>query len=141
MNKKHSERYMWLALGVVIIGTFMAILDSSIVNIAIPKMMTIYGASTDQIQWVLTGYMLTMGIVIPLTGYLGDSFGYKRIYIFALAVFTMGSALCGMAWSTETMVAARVVQAIGGGMIMPVGMLQRSAQHSAVISWNISIGG
>jgi EmrB/QacA subfamily drug resistance transporter len=122
MNKKHSERYMWLALGVVIIGTFMAILDSSIVNIAIPKMMTIYGASTDQIQWVLTGYMLTMGIVIPLTGYLGDSFGYKRIYIFALAVFTMGSALCGMAWSTETMVAARVVQAIGGGMIMPVGM-------------------
>ncbi|HEX3016114.1 MAG TPA: DHA2 family efflux MFS transporter permease subunit, partial [Desulfobacteria bacterium] len=119
---KHDERYMWLALVVVVIGTFMSILDTSIVNIAIPKMMTIFGASTDQIEWVLTGYMLTMGIVIPLTGYLGDSFGYKRIYIFALTVFTIGSALCGIASSTQTMVAARVVQAVGGGMIMPIGM-------------------
>lgn len=121
MNK-HEERYMWLALGVVIIGTFMAILDSSIVNVAIPTMMTIFGASTSQIEWVLTGYMLTMGVVIPLTGYLSDSFGYKKIYIFALALFTIGSGLCGIAWSTESMIAARVIQAVGGGMIMPVGM-------------------
>lgn len=119
---KHEERYMWIAISVVIVGTFMAVLDSSIVNVAIPKMMTIFGASTDQIEWILTGYMLTMSIVIPLTGYLGDRFGLKRLYIFALAVFTIGSALCGMAISTETMVAARVIQAIGGGMIMPVGM-------------------
>lgn len=120
---QHDERYMWLALFVVVIGTFMAILDSSIVNVAIPQMMTIFGATTDQIEWVLTGYMLTMGVVIPLTGYLGDTFGNKRMYIFALTVFTMGSALCGLvAWSTESMVAARVVQAIGGGMIMPIGM-------------------
>jgi EmrB/QacA subfamily drug resistance transporter len=119
---KHEERYMWLALGVVIVGTFMAILDSSIVNVAIPKMMTIFGAATDQIQWVITGYMLTMAIVIPLTGYLTDRYGSKRVYIFALTAFTIGSALCGFASSTETMIAARVIQAIGGGMIMPVGM-------------------
>lgn len=121
MNK-HEERYMWIALGVVIVGTFMAILDSSIVNVAIPKMMTVFGVSTDQIEWILTGYMLTMSIVIPLTGYLGDRFGLKKLYIFALSVFTIGSALCGFATSNETMIAARVVQAIGGGMIMPVGM-------------------
>jgi DHA2 family multidrug resistance protein len=121
MNKK-EERYMWLALGVVIVGTFMSILDSSIVNVAIPKMMTIFGASTDQIEWVITGYMLTMSIIIPLTGYLGDRFGLKKLYIFALSVFTVGSALCGLSTSTDTMIAARVVQAIGGGMIMPVGM-------------------
>ena len=119
---KHEERYMWMALGVVIVGTFMSILDSSIVNVAIPKMMTVFGASTDKIQWVVTGYMLTMSIIIPLTGYLGDRFGLKKLYVIALIIFTAGSALCGLAGSTETMIAARVVQAIGGGMIMPVGM-------------------
>ena len=119
---KHDERYMWLCLSVIVVGTFMAILDSSIVNVAIPKMMTIFGAAENQIEWVLTGYMLTMSIVIPLTGYLTDRFGGKNIYIFALIVFTIGSALCGLATSTNTMVASRVVQAIGGGMIMPVGM-------------------
>lgn len=119
---KHEERYMWLCLSVIVVGTFMAILDSSIVNVAIPKMMTIFGAAENQIEWVLTGYMLTMSIVIPLTGYLTDRFGGKNIYIFALIVFTLGSGLCGMATSTNTMIAARVVQAIGGGMIMPVGM-------------------
>jgi EmrB/QacA subfamily drug resistance transporter len=119
---EHDERYMWLSLLVVVVGTFMAILDSSIVNVALPKMMTVFSASTDQISWVLTGYMLTMGIVIPLTGYLGDTFGYKKLYIFALTVFTIGSAFCGLAWSTNAMVVARVFQGIGGGMIMPVGM-------------------
>lgn len=119
---KHDERYMWLCLSVIVVGTFMAILDSSIVNVAIPKMMTIFGAAETQIQWVLTGYMLTMSIVIPLTGYLTDRFGGKNIYVFALVVFTIGSALCGLATSTNTMIAARVIQAIGGGMIMPVGM-------------------
>lgn len=119
---KSEERYMWLSLAVIIVGTFMSILDSSIVNVAIPKMMTIFGASTDQIEWVLTGYMLTMSIIIPLTGYLTDRFGGKNIYIFALTVFTIGSMLCGISNSTNTMVASRVIQAIGGGMIMPVGM-------------------
>lgn len=120
--EKHDERYMWLSLSVIVVGTFMAILDSSIVNVAIPKMMTIFGAATDQIEWVMIGYMLTMSIVIPLTGFLTDRFGGKNIYIFALIVFTIGSGLCGLATSTNTMIAARVVQAIGGGMIMPVGM-------------------
>jgi len=119
---KHEERYMWVAITVVIVGTFMAILDSSIVNVAIPKLMTIFKVSTDQIEWILTGYMLTMSIVIPLTGYLGDRFGIKKLYIFALTVFTIGSALCGLSTNIETMIAARVIQAIGGGMIMPVGM-------------------
>jgi len=113
---------MWLSLLVVVVGTFMSILDSSIVNVALPKMMSVFSASTQQISWVLTGYMLTMGIVIPLTGYLGDTFGYKKLYIFALTVFTFGSALCGFAWSTNSLVVARVIQGIGGGMIIPVGM-------------------
>ncbi len=114
--------YKWLALLVVVVGTFMAILDTSIVNIAIPKMMNVFGVSTDQIQWVLTAYMLTMGAVIPLTGFLGDTFGTKKTYIWAMVAFTVGSALCGFSWSSSTMIGARVVQALGGGMIMPVSM-------------------
>ena len=112
----------WLALFVVIIGTFMAILDSSIVNIAVPKMMSVFGVSLESIQWILTAYTLTLGAVIPLTGYLMDNFGCKRVYIFALGFFTMGSLLCGLAWSNSSMIIFRVIQALGGGMIMPVGM-------------------
>lgn len=114
--------YKWLALSVMVIGTFMAILDTSIVNVAIPKMMAVFGVSTDEIQWVLTAYMLTMGAVIPLTGYLGDKFGTKKLYIWALSAFTIGSALCGFAWSNNSMIVARVIQALGGGMIMPTSM-------------------
>lgn len=121
-NRKQNGWYKWLVLGVVVIGTFMAILDTSIVNIAIPKMMNVFGVSTDEIKWVLTAYMLTMGAVIPLTGYLGDRFGTKKVYIWALISFTIGSALCGFAWSNSAMIAARIIQAIGGGMIMPVSM-------------------
>jgi DHA2 family multidrug resistance protein len=112
----------WFTLAILVISTFMAILDSSIVNIALPKMMNVFGASTEEIEWVLTGYMLTMGVIIPLTGYLGSRFGLKKVYVFALIMFTIGSALCGMAWNTSSMIAARVVQAIGGGMMMPVSM-------------------
>lgn len=112
----------WLALGVVIIGTFMSILDSSIVNIALPKMMAVFGVPLDDAKWILTAYTLALGAIIPLTGYLQEIFGPKIIYMFALAMFTLGSLLCGFAWSNTTMIGFRIIQAIGGGMIMPVGM-------------------
>ncbi|ODA39468.1 DHA2 family efflux MFS transporter permease subunit [Desulfosporosinus sp. BG] len=121
-EKQEDGLYKWLGLLVVVVGTFMAILDTSIVNIAIPKMMAVFGVTEDSIKWVLTGYMLTMGMVIPLTGYLGDRFGSKKLYIWALTVFTVGSALCGLAPSNSFMIVARIIQALGGGMIMPVGM-------------------
>lgn len=139
-----NTKYKWFALIVLVIGTFMAILDSSIVNIAIPKLMAVFGASTDQIEWVLTGYMLTMGVVIPLTGYLGDRFGLKNVYIYSLAMFTLGSALCGFAWDTSSLIAARVIQALGGGMLMPVSMtlifniFPREQIGAALGVWGIS---
>lgn len=112
----------WSAVLVLVIGAFMSILDSSIVNVALPRMMAVFGASTDEIEWVLTGYMLTTGVVIPLTGYLGKRFGHRRMYIIALVVFTVGSAFCGMAWSTNSMIVARIIQAVGGGMLIPISM-------------------
>ncbi|MCL6478240.1 MAG: multidrug efflux MFS transporter [Peptococcaceae bacterium] len=107
---------------VLVLGAFMAILDGSIVNVALPRLMAIFGVSPDDIQWVMTAYMLTSGVVVPVTGYLGDRFGYKRVYIYALIVFTLGSALCGLAWSNKSLIAFRVVQALGGGMLIPLSM-------------------
>jgi len=121
-TENSSLAYKWVALGVVIMGAFMSILSSSLINVAIPKMMIVFSASTDQIQWVLTGYMLAMGMVIPVTGYLSDLIGTKRLYILALVVFITGSALCGMAWSINSIIGFRVIQAVGGGILMPVSM-------------------
>ncbi|MEN6328567.1 MAG: DHA2 family efflux MFS transporter permease subunit [Syntrophomonas sp.] len=112
----------WPILFVVIIGTFMAMLDSSIINIAIAKMMAVFGSSLETIQWVLSAYTLTLGAIVPLTAYLMDIWGNKKVFMFALGVFTLGSFLCGLAWSDSAMIAFRVLQAVGGGMIVPVGM-------------------
>lgn len=121
-EKNNSLLNSWLALGVVVIGTFMSILDSSIVNIALSKMMSVFGMPVDDAKWIITAYSLTLGAIIPLTGYLQDTFGSKKIYMFALGMFSIGSLLCGFAWSGTSMIAFRVLQGIGGGMIMPVGM-------------------
>jgi drug resistance transporter, EmrB/QacA subfamily len=112
----------WLSLIVVVIGTFMSILDSSIVNIALPKMMAVFGVSLDDAKWIITSYALVLGAVIPLTGYLQEIFGAKKIYMFALAMFSLGSLLCGFSWNNTSMIIFRIIQAIGGGIMMPVGM-------------------
>jgi EmrB/QacA subfamily drug resistance transporter len=122
MNKPDTEKINWSILIVIVIGTFMAILDSSIVNVALPKMMTIFNASADQIQWILTAYMLTLGVIMPISGFLGDTFGYKRTYIGALSLFVIGSVLCGMSLGVNSMIAARIIQALGGGIMQPLGM-------------------
>jgi EmrB/QacA subfamily drug resistance transporter len=114
--------YKWWALGVTIIGGFMSILDTSIVNIAIPKMMAVFAVDSQDAQWILTAYMLTMGVLQPVTGYFCDIFGTRRMYLLSLMAFTVGSALCGIAWSNDSMIFFRIIQAIGGGMIIPVTM-------------------
>ncbi len=113
----------WLALGVLIIGTLMAELDGTIVTVSLPKMMTIFNVNATTINWILTAYMLTMGVTMPLAGFLGDNFGYKRCFFIAIALFTLGSALCVMAWNFNTLIVARVIQGIGGGLIMPSTMV------------------
>ena len=106
-------------LCILIVGMFMSVLDTSIVNIAIPRMQTALSASIDDIAWVVTGYTLVLGVVVPLTGWLGLRLGLTRLYVISMFGFTAGSALCGLAWSLPTMIAFRVVQAIPGG-ILPV---------------------
>ncbi len=120
-GKKGS--YFWvIPVLVSLVGPFMAILDSSIVNVAIPTIMNIFNTDTSTVEWVVTIYMLALGVVVPLSGWLGDKLGFKRLYILSLLVFTFGSLLCSLSWNINSLIAARVVQAVGGGMIMPTTM-------------------
>lgn len=109
-------------LMVIVVGTFMSILDGTIVNVALPKMIAVFGTSAQDAQWILTAYMLTMGVLMPASGFLGDRFGYKRLYIMALGFFVLGSAMCGLSWNVPSMVFSRVVQGLGGAIMQPVGM-------------------
>lgn len=143
-GKQDGGEIPWGQLGILVLGAFMAILDGTIVNVALPSMMAIFGVDASRIQWVVTAYMLTCGVVVPVSGYLGDRFGYKKIYIYALAFFTFGSAFCAAAWNTGSLVAARVVQGVGGGMLMPITMatlyriVPREKMGTALGVWGIS---
>jgi DHA2 family multidrug resistance protein len=114
--------YQWQVLAVIAIGTFMVILDTTIVNIALPRIITVFGSPVDEAQLVITGYMLALATIVPAAPYFSQTFGSKRMYLITLALFTLGSALCGLAWSVPSLVLFRVVQGLGGGMIGPIGM-------------------
>ena len=108
----------WLpVVAVVVIGTFMAVLDTSIVNVAIPSIENELGASADQGEWVVTGYSLTLGVVVPTSSWLGERYGLERVLNVALLLFIAGSALCGLATSISTLIGLRLFQAIGGGLL------------------------
>jgi EmrB/QacA subfamily drug resistance transporter len=108
-----------LPLVVLIVGMFMSILDTSIVNVAIPTIQNVFGTTTDKVQWIATSYTLVLGVVVPLSAWLSDRFGVARVYNWALLLFSAGSALCGAAWNLESLVVFRIIQAIPGG-ILPV---------------------
>jgi len=117
------EPYVWKIAGVVILGMIMSILDTTIVNVALPTLSRELHSTLAQIQWVVTGYILALAAVIPVTGWAARRLGAKRVYMTSLVLFTLGSALCAVATSTPELVLFRVIQGIGGGMIMPVGQL------------------
>jgi EmrB/QacA subfamily drug resistance transporter len=117
------EPYVWKIAGVVILGMIMSILDTTIVNVALRTLSHDLHSSISQIQWVVTGYLLSLAAVIPVTGWAARRFGAKRVYMTSLVLFTAGSALCAVADSTTSLVLFRVLQGVGGGMIMPVGQL------------------
>jgi EmrB/QacA subfamily drug resistance transporter len=112
--------YKWQAAIVGAFGMFMAVLDNTVVNVALPQMQASFHASLDTITWVVTGYFLAQAAVIPITGYLSDKIGTKPVFLTALAVFTTGSALCAVAPHENFLIAFRVFQGIGGGALMPV---------------------
>jgi EmrB/QacA subfamily drug resistance transporter len=117
------EAHVYRLAIVVVLGMIMSILDSTIVNVALETLHRDLNAPLAQIQWVVTGYLLALAAVIPVSGWTARRFGTRRIWLVSLVLFTLGSALCGLAWSTESLIGFRIVQGLGGGMLMPVGMM------------------
>ena len=112
----------WLVLMSVMIGTFMAVLDATIVSVSFPKMMAVFGVSVDRIEWVMTAYMLAFAVVLPSSGWIADRFGYKLTYMMGLALFTAGSLACSFSWNENILILFRIIQGSGAGFLMPVGM-------------------
>jgi EmrB/QacA subfamily drug resistance transporter len=117
------NRHLWRIAIVVILGAIMSVLDTTIVNVALDTLSKDLHTSLDGIQWVVTGYMLALAAVIPVTGWAAARFGARRLYIISLILFTGGSALCGLSWSAGSLIGARVLQGLGGGMLMPIGQM------------------
>jgi DHA2 family multidrug resistance protein len=114
--------YKYQVLIVISLGTFMVVLDTTIVNIALPKITAVFSATTDQSEIVLTGYLLALATIMPATSFLSQRFGMKACYIGTLIGFTIGSALCGVATSLGMLSVARIIQGFGGGLIQPLGL-------------------
>jgi EmrB/QacA subfamily drug resistance transporter len=116
------DREVYVIAVVVVIGVIMSILDTTIVNVALRTLSRELHASLDTVQWVATGYLLALATVIPLTGWASERFGSKAVWMWSVALFGLGSIMCGLAWSAGSLIFFRVLQGFGGGMIMPVGM-------------------
>lgn len=136
--------YKWWILANVMIGTFMAVLDSTIVNVGLPKIMASFGVDIDKIEWVITAYMLALAVALPTSGWLSDRFGYKRMYFMGMLLFTVGSFLCGVSYNENFLIFSRVIQGLGAGTIMPLGMAIVSREFPpeqrgiAIGFWSIS---
>ncbi len=117
------ESHVWVISSVVILGMAMSVLDTTIVNVALATLGHDLHSTISQIQWVVTGYMLALAAVIPLSGWAAERFGPRRMYITSLVLFTAGSMLCGISTSATELILFRVIQGVGGGMLMPLGMM------------------
>lgn len=116
-------REILMISGVVVLGAIMSILDITVVNVAQRTFMDVFDEpNLSTVAWTATGYTLALASVIPMTGWAADRFGTKRLYMGAITLFTLGSILCSAAWNIESLVAFRVLQGFGGGMLMPLGM-------------------
>jgi EmrB/QacA subfamily drug resistance transporter len=116
------DRRVLMVAGVVVLGAIMSILDITVVSVALQTFQQEFDATSAQVAWTMTGYTLALASVIPLTGWAADRFGTKRLYLIAVGLFTAGSVLCATASSLEMLVTFRVLQGLGGGMLMPLGM-------------------
>src|SRR5580698_9423937 len=110
----------WLIAVVVALAAFMEVLDTSIANVALPHLAGDLGASNDESTWVLTSYLVSNAIVLPISGWLANLFGRKRFFLLCILVFTVSSLLCGIAPSLPLLILFRVIQGVGGGGLQPM---------------------
>ena len=116
----HPRHNPWFIAVAVMMAVFMEVLDTSIANIALPHIAGSLSATTDEATWVLTSYLVSNAIILPMTGWLGNYFGRKRVLLSCVVLFTFASVLCGLAWDLPTLILARIFQGIGGGAMVPI---------------------
>ena len=133
------EAHVWRISAVVVLGSIMSILDTTIVNVALATLGRDLHGSITQIQWVVTGYMLALAAVIPVSGWAAERFGAKRMYLISLVLFTAGSMLCGISTDITQLVIFRVIQGVGGGMIL-VPLYWQEIRHESVIDTGLLVG-
>jgi EmrB/QacA subfamily drug resistance transporter len=112
--------YKWVVAIVMIFGMFMTILDTTVINVATPRLESAFGAGLKDVDWVATGYTLAEGVGTPLSPFMTSWLGTKRLFLIALSIFTLSSALCGLSWSLQVLIFFRILQGIGGSCLMPV---------------------
>lgn len=105
----------------MIFGMFISILNQTLLNTALPRINTDFNISASTGQWLMTGFMLVNGILIPISAFLFNKYSYRRLFLTAMLIFTIGSLVCGFAWSFSIMMVGRVLQAMGAGVLMPLG--------------------
>lgn len=115
--------YPWMVLCTVVVGTFMGVVDGTIVNVGLPTIRAAFGATLSEVQWVSTAYLLVLAVMLLLSPWLGERLGYKQTFIIGLAVFTTFSFLCGVSWSLNSLLLFRGIQGFGGGILGTVGMV------------------
>jgi MFS transporter, DHA2 family, multidrug resistance protein len=121
IHPRHKS-YKWFLLANIMFGTFMAVLDATVVNTGLPKIMASFGVGLDKIEWVITAYMLAMAVMLPTSGWLADRFGYKRMYFLGLLLFTTGSFFCFLSQDENMLIISRVIQGMGAGTLQPLGL-------------------
>ena len=119
--ERTDDRYKWRVLGIVVFGIFMVVLDTTVVNVAFPTMRDRFHASLGEAQWIVSLYVLALGITTPLAGYVSDRFGSKRMYLVGLALFAFGSLGSALSPNLPIMLVTRTIQGVGGGIAMPLG--------------------
>ena len=117
------DRHVLVIAGVVVLGAIMSILDVTVVSVAQNTFQNEFNTDAAGAAWTMTGYTLALAAVIPLSSWAAARFGTKNVYMMSLILFTIGSALCALAWNIGSLVAFRVVQGLGGGLLMPIGMM------------------
>ncbi len=123
-----ADGHGWRAVSIVLVGAFMALLDTTIVNVALPSIRTGLHASSASLEWIVSGYALAYGLALVPGGRAGDRFGHKRLFLIGLTIFTLASVACGISQTQGEIVAARIVQGLGAGLFFPA--ISATIQHS-----------
>jgi len=135
-----SDRTKWLALALLCAVQFMVVLDIAIVNVALPSIQVDLGFSQQDLQWVLSAYALAFGGFLLLGGRTADLLGRRRIFVAGTILFSLGSLLCGLAWSDEALIGARAIQGLGAAAITPAALAILVTTFTEGRERNIALG-